>query len=329
MSSFSQFVDISCTDEACTPIQVSHPIGYAFDIYSFGMKYEELQGRVNPYEFKKYARSRFMETASLVCRPAFIELLDRHYPVYQETQKGSLPTGFERSHEETNPEHRQLLIKLRRRLRAWQKKWHLVEKDSSEKWVVTFLMECGFAHWAASPPPVRHNFLFKSQAPVIEYDEPPPFKQTLIYYDKIYKTPFAPFSKDEYVQEAVNDFRKHVTAYANNIERQLKHEQWKEWDALSVRDLVWTVQSQMEDCSFSQLAELGKIKPYRTPEDKVLIETNEDRLKNLLFEAKSVHPSTVKRAVEKILNLIEISPRQKRMDKRPKRPVQKNIFYSD
>jgi hypothetical protein len=262
-----------------------------------------------------------METARVFCRPAFVELLDTQYPLYQKIVKRNPRNIFVRGQDEINFQH-PLMGEVVDRLRSWQKKWNLVENDTSEEWVVRFLVDCGFAHWAASPPSVRHSLLFRPQNSALKYDEPEPFKRSFIYYDKIYETPYAPFSKDEYIQDAVDAFRKHARAYANEIDNQLKLEQWKVQAEISVRDLEWTVRSQMMDHSYSELAELGKIKADRNSK---LLKTDEASLKEHTFTVKPVHVSTVKRAVERMLNLINIIPRQKRMDKRPRRPGNKNI----
>lgn len=287
---------------------------------------KEIEGYVDPVQFTAYVRDRFMSVAASFERPAFDQLRDEIYPSFLDIYKR---LGYEDSvfiPTDQKFRYESGLTEITERIQGWQTQWHLIESESSDKWVTNWVINFAFKCWARTTPSTNQpasSFLFDSLLQSHNHSLPLPFPiPKYIEMDSMTTLEFRRLSKEHYLEFCELQLRNHLKNYLKLLEHEINFDEWKKFEDVSIRDLAWTVQSQLSDISFSELSEISDVEPYleEQVEPGAIIDLSKHKI-----STKKVEPSTVKRAVEKTLCIIGIQPRKKQTRKRPKRPVNPNI----
>ncbi len=286
----------------------------------------EIKGLVNPEEYRRFARGRFMEAVTQFDPGPIKQLRDQYYPLFLR----SLPT-MAIPHPAFAPETESSgLLKGRNKLfqdlSGWQEKWSLMEPDGSESWVREWVVRSLFPLWRRFPECDAKYALLPNIDDDICFEPSPEFiAPSFLLKDPMTGIHFVPRSKKGHHAHVLREYKRLHIGSIRAIEKRIEKERWIQYSDISVRDLFWAIRSQISDDSYSELSEIDKIKLFREPHKST--DGEKDKKRPIVLEVKRVHPSTVSRAVKKILLLVGIEPRFKKTDKRVKRTPNKNVIY--
>lgn len=234
---------------------------------------------------------------------------------------------------------------LRCELLEWQIQFNLIERENAPKWIIRYVLTNILDYWAKSSSS-SESFMYRREVGSPNFSQiklaeivirekkllPPrnlleykPYEITRKNFIKhlnltekvkkrIEEDPFliasTRRSRNSFVREVVDNISAEVNKYCDEIESVYLNNEWikvPEHDQL-FRDLIWTVRNQIQCMSFGEIAELGKIESSK---NYIGLKVKYVELTKDHFDVVELNRSTVKRSVDKILDILKLKPRRK------------------
>lgn len=233
-----------------------------------------------------YVRNRFFEIVSYVESQALKELSGEPFQLFiqanmQRTLNPLLDTqfdwrDFERGTDKCSPQQK----KLRDGLIAWLDRWHLIESANGEKWCLRWLVYAVLDHWAHSADLVREHSIVgeirrtqklpktsASSGNLPAYT--PAHESREEYFNRVSETARQHIASDPILASAEQSHRESfiravvdgLSDYCQQVEAAYFEEDWKQVAEKRklTKHLIWTIQFQLQEKSYSQIARAEKI----------------------------------------------------------------------
>lgn len=283
---------------------------------------------IHPLNFRNQLRNSFLMMAANIEPKPFEELRINALPLFLKAEMTTALSPFSNSEfclkdfEQGEKNINGKIKILREYLILWQQKWGLIENDSSDKWVIKWLIWNVLDYWANNSKHVAKRHLFRSIGEIKGLPSPPKWEpEDFVEIDLMTNAQYIVKSAPEYIESVLNKYRKQLKAYCSEIEHLAKTDKWIEKEEVSDRNLFWTVESQIIEKNYSDIAGYGKVELSKRIKRSGLINPSDVTFDDLDIDL--VSPSTVKRAVERTLENLGLQPRlKKRGRKKGKREVE-------
>ncbi len=310
---------------------------------------------ISQSEFNSYVRSRFFEVFAVVETKGFQVLSNEIYPLFEKAKMDCfiIPLfqtdltwkDFESNSEKLLPEQKT----FRKTIDLWLRNWNLIEKKDSDKWLLRWIVFNVFDHWKHSAEIIKvKGFTRQNRSPrkFLKVEIEPPFnfpaydptdEKRNDYLARIKKELLCRLENDQlfalaekshknsFIQSVFKQLENDLKIYCEQTEHYYLQNGFKrvpEKDLL-YRNLVWTVQNLIQNKTYEEIAQTGKIKISKDLSKNELVnpsnltrngfeidEVAKDGKSKTISEIIGIQKSTVSRPVKETLEVLNLKSRK-------------------